>query len=326
MRSKSHNGKYRHTEGVNGVRKNGDQENGGQCQGTGDKWFQLILLRLFMITHNVLATWRLVISTGNSRFWVLSFFVIFIVIDGFYQGKNECFTEELNKNKTESFCSYKKMRPVVAAYLLCILPVIWVLQLHEYVLAISSLDEITTTVTTTTVAGATSASTTTGASTTAGFLTSLEGTILSIQNQTWIVVMQETMIYVLVVARAIEERGLSDKLLELLGAAADTMELFALFDEDEIVTSLPTTIIILTVWTISLIQFIPKLQDSQEYISTMCLQDGPFLVLRVSITVGLQFISYSLTFFVIKNVVVLVLMTYKLSNEKKDKRKVNVGK
>ena len=42
------------------------------------------------------------------------------------------------------------------------------------------------------------------------------------------------------------------------------------------------------------------------------LQDGPFLALRLYIMIRLRLITYSLVFFVLKNIVTLILLFYRL--------------
>ena len=154
--------------------------------------------------------------------------------------------------------------------------------------------------------------------------------------------MQETLVYLFVFGRWVLPRmdlsrmALSDLLLDYLGKASDLMELYALFDEDLVRTNLLVTHLILVVWSVSFLQFVPVLIHNHKYrmintirwpcvsrscmrnlpeivdtFATFCLQDGPFLCLRLFVMIKLDLLTYSLVFFVIKNAFMLVLLTYR---------------
>ena len=115
------------------------------------------------------------------------------------------------------------------------------------------------------------------------------------------------------------------------------MELYAIFDEDKVRTHLRLTYTILTVWSISFLQFIPVLVHKRKYrrlrsahakrilracgdyfaqVVATCLsivlQDAPFLCLRLYVMLEFNLITYSLVFFVLKNIVSLLLLLYRL--------------
>lgn len=153
---------------------------------------------------------------------------------------------------------------------------------------------------------------------------------------------QESLVYLIVFGRWILPRAnvsrkdLSDLLLEYLAMASDIMELYALFDEDAVQQHLGVTYAILTIWSISFMQFIPVLFQKQKggkvssrmlRINRACgthfpevfvtctsifLQDGPFLCLRLYIIIEFQLVTYSLVFFAVKNVVSNLLLLYRL--------------
>ena len=159
----------------------------------------------------------------------------------------------------------------------------------------------------------------------------------------WLIIVEESLIYLLVFARWLLPRRdmsrefLADLLLEFLAIASDIMELLAVFDEDKVRESLMLTYWVMAVWSASFIQFIPvlaqkrmfrQLRAPQRTLFTKCcgtsfveiaytcmsifLQDGPFLVLRLYIMISLNLITYSLVFFVLKNAVTVVLLVYRL--------------
>ena len=131
--------------------------------------------------------------------------------------------------------------------------------------------------------------------------------------------------------------ALADLLLGFLAMASDIMELYAVFDEDRIKGDLHLTYVILTVWSASFFQFIPVFAHKQKFrhlesararfIRKACgkhfahvvvtclsiiLQDGPFLCLRLYIMIEYNLVTYSLVFFVLKNIVTLMLLFYRL--------------
>ncbi|KAH3708112.1 transmembrane protein 26-like [Dreissena polymorpha] len=173
--------------------------------------------------------------------------------------------------------------------------------------------------------------------------------LLNIEETTWIVVIQETLIYVLLFGRWLNDdvagKNLSQQLINFLASASDIMELYALFDLPDVQTHFTSTIAVLAIWSMSFIQFIPVLTktihrqnavaDSSppsieagenkksapssrnfhiaEVVLTFLFQDGPFLAVRLFIIINFNTISHSLVFFVIKNVVTIMLLIYRLA-------------
>mgnify|MGYP000042987527 CR=1 FL=1 len=179
------------------------------------------------------------------------------------------------------------------------------------------------------------------------FLSTIQKSLDTINNlgdTTWIVIIQESLVYLIVFGRWILPRAnvsrkdLSDLLLEYLAMASDIMELYALFDEDAVQENLGLTYAILSVWCISFMQFIPVLVHKQKKdgkissrmlkikhscgehfpevvvtCTSILLQDMPFLCLRLYIIIQLRLVTYSLVFFALKNVVSNLLLIYRLT-------------
>lgn len=151
------------------------------------------------------------------------------------------------------------------------------------------------------------------------------------------------MVYLLVFSRWLLPRGsvtrafLADLLLEFLAIASDIMELLAIFEEPEVRVRLDLTYVIMAVWSASFIQFIPVLMHKRrfrhfrnpriscisrwwgdkfvEFVVTcmsIFLQDLPFLVVRLYVIFKVKIITYSLIFFVLKNMVTLMLLSYRI--------------
>ena len=162
-------------------------------------------------------------------------------------------------------------------------------------------------------------------------------------NELWLIIVQESLIYLLVFGRWLLPRRnvsrdfLADLLLEFLAIASDIMELLAVFDEPTVRSHRLLTYWVMGVWSASFIQFVPVLAHKRMYrrlrnpqmkactracgehfvelvytCMSIFLQDGPFLVLRLYIMIRLRLITYSLVFFVLKNIVTLLLLFYRM--------------
>lgn len=152
-------------------------------------------------------------------------------------------------------------------------------------------------------------------------------------------VIQELLIYILLIGRWLSDKVtrevLSQQLIGFLATASDIMELYALFDESAIQTNYLYTCVVLGVWSVSFLQFFPvlgkllenttdgtqksskrrkrfKVSEMIECLFGVFLQDGPFLCVRLFVMVNLDLVTYSLVFFVIKNLVSLVLLLYRI--------------
>ncbi|XP_045213336.1 transmembrane protein 26-like [Mercenaria mercenaria] len=314
-------------------------------------------VRLLLVLHNILAVWRVTISRDSSNFWGLAALNILILVETVLVIRNNYGNE------------WKWWCPCFLTYLLATLPSIWLLQLSLYDslvsgdsvsaiqptpqgqaadLSTSSLSlnvgnqsaapSVTPSMTLTTNASTVGTSSTTDG----GIATSIDE-ILALEDTTWIVVIQESLVYLIVFGRwmlpraEVSRAALSDLLLEYLAMASDIMELYAIFDEDVVQRDLGATYAILTIWSISFFQFVPVLVFKHKYrhlhsprmkkinracgeyfsevvvtVTSIVLQDGPFLGLRLYIMLRFELITYSLVFFVLKNIVAVLLLLYRL--------------
>lgn len=171
---------------------------------------------------------------------------------------------------------------------------------------------------------------------------------LELPPDTWVVVIEQLLLYFMIIGRWILPRGkisrneLSQLLFVFIGMASDITELFTLFDEDPVRESVILTYIILTMWTVSLVQFCFVLTatksptrsrvalQSQEttnskrscatccktelwsILLTMFMQDLPFLCIRTYTLVTYRLITYSIIFFTAKNILVVLLLWYRI--------------
>lgn len=165
----------------------------------------------------------------------------------------------------------------------------------------------------------------------------------------WAKILEQILLLSLIVGRWFLPKGdltreqLSQLLLVYIGMAADIIELFEAFKENEVMYNWMLTIVILSLWSASLIQFtfvvtitkgrkprVALTKESSELllgssdsclccrtaslaiITTIILQDGPFLVLRMLLIVKYNVVSYTNIFFTAKNTLVIVLQLYRL--------------
>lgn len=144
---------------------------------------------------------------------------------------------------------------------------------------------------------------------------------------------------------------LSQLLFVFMGIASDNMELFQLFDETEVRKDEVLTYVILAVWSLSMLQFTfvltstrnprkmravhadpsppeaavdrerKRTQSCAELFFTteiwsllfsVIVQDGPYVVVRIFTLVKFNLLTYSVIFFVCKNVLVICLVLYRL--------------
>lgn len=148
----------------------------------------------------------------------------------------------------------------------------------------------------------------------------------------------------------ISRNELSQLLFVFIGIASDITEFFTLFDEDVVRKNLELTYAILVIWSVSLMQFCfvltatkssnkprvalhstdeESVENSQTRIKrgkcekcvssevwstmvTMCMQDGPFLTIRLFVIITYHLVNYAIIFFTAKNALVMLLLVYRL--------------
>ena len=141
--------------------------------------------------------------------------------------------------------------------------------------------------------------------------------------------------------REISRDELSLLLFVYLGMGSDIMELLVLFEEDYVLRDDLVIYVTLGVWSASLLQFTLVLTATrsgrqadqttgedglEEYeqkplccaneiwsiCTTMFLQDGPFLALRLYVIIKNETLTYTILFFTLKNVLVFFVQAYRL--------------
>ncbi|XP_074654628.1 transmembrane protein 26-like [Tubulanus polymorphus] len=161
----------------------------------------------------------------------------------------------------------------------------------------------------------------------------------------WAKILEQLLLLFLIIGRWLLPKGditrdqLSQLLLVNIGMAADIIELFEAFREDQVKYNYTLTVAILSLWTGSLCQFTlvvtatkarkPRVAIAQKkdltvtcfcceteiwaIMTSIMLQDGPFLVLRMLLIFRYEVVSYMNVFFTCKNTLVMLLQLYRIA-------------
>lgn len=142
---------------------------------------------------------------------------------------------------------------------------------------------------------------------------------------------------------SITRNELSQLLFIYFGMAFDIMELFYLYEEQAVLARPDVQYVILIIWSISLFQFVIVLtvvknrrtrlsmerhggqvlihkmtrckcchSEVWSLLTNVLMQDLPFLILRLYCLIGLDIFSYNLLFYTVKNILIVLLQTYRL--------------
>ena len=164
-------------------------------------------------------------------------------------------------------------------------------------------------------------------------------------QKTLVYTVEQRMLLLLIVGRWMLPKGdisreqLSQLLLINFSMAFDIMELFMLYEEPAVLRRRGVQYVILALWTSSILQYSlvltskrtprPRLSLDPEglklqliaccqselwsMLAGIIMQDGPFLALRLYCLIGLKVFSYNLLFYTAKNVLVLILLFYRVA-------------
>ncbi|KAL4220872.1 hypothetical protein ACF0H5_019138 [Mactra antiquata] len=317
-------------------------------------YIRALLVRMLFACHGIIAIWRLYMVTGSVWSWYLggALFGLFI----------ETLITIAKKRGKE----WKWFCPSVFFYLCSVVPAIWFLELHEIEERIQRRAATSTNETNQlncTAENIIKNRTEESAGETLNLdLDDLGLNIhipLAISADLWLRVLEQFLLLMLIVGRWILPKGsishdqLSQLLLVYVGTAADIVEFYEAFSEEEVKYNRLLCYIILGIWTLSLMQFtlvltatkarrdqvglpMSPLQDTDEVVgccnpelygilTSIMLQDLPFLCVRLTLIFYYHVVSYTNMFFTSKNSLVIVLLIYRIivvhSEAKKKRRK-----
>ncbi|XP_060568428.1 transmembrane protein 26-like isoform X3 [Ruditapes philippinarum] len=296
-------------------------------------YIRALLVRILFACHGVMAIWRLYMVTGSVWCWYLggALFLLFL----------ETLITIAKKRGKE----WKWFCPSVFFYLGSVVPAIWFLELHEMEARISLREQAETNSTNVTISRAR------GNDTKESLNLNLDDFGLSISipiafsADLWLRVLEQFLLLMLIVGRWILPKGsishdqLSQLLLVYVGTAADIVEFYEAFSEDEVKYNRLLCYIILGIWSLSLLQFTMVLTASKArrdqvglpmqrtefeddggccnpelygILTSILLQDLPFLCVRLMLIFWYHVVSYTNMFFTSKNSLVIILLIYRL--------------
>ncbi|XP_062614238.1 transmembrane protein 26-like [Saccostrea cucullata] len=286
------------------------------------------LVRVVLLVHSILAVWRAVSISNNTWLWLLAVADVAFII--------EALITIIKRKGME----YKWFCPCFFFYLGGTLPSIWLLELdrrERYVAVKQGVNNATATESLAEIYPGVSIPISLPADT---------WVLLIEQFLLYFMIVGRW----LLPRGTISRNELSQLLFVFIGIASDITEFFTLFDEDVVRKNLELTYAILIIWTISLVQFCfvltatknsnkPRvaLHDTDEETGpstskrrrkggcekcvssevwstmvTMCMQDGPFLTIRLFVIITYHLVNYAIIFFTAKNALVMLLLLYRL--------------
>ncbi|CAB1343742.1 unnamed protein product [Coregonus sp. 'balchen'] len=259
-----------------------------------------IVTRLLFILISLIGVWRVTLVKDDHIYWFLTFLFLPLVVE-------MIITLKRRKGK-----DYKWFSPAILLFLISIIPSIWILELHHQRNKSSDpqgLDQLLSTVC----------------------------------PNDWILALHQVLLILLIIGKwllplggGVTREELSQLLLIFVGTAADILEFTSETLSDVKENSPQLVYIILAVWTWSMLQFPLHLAvvnskpesegegqgdslltkhstDIWSIIESLFIQDGPFLVVRLTVMTYFDVFHQMLVFFAIKNFLVVILNFYRLA-------------
>ncbi|CAL8111502.1 unnamed protein product [Orchesella dallaii] len=315
-----------------------------------------ILTRIIFGSHGLLAIWRVTEIKNDPYYWYLTASVFALAFEGI-------FTLTIKKNQ-----EWKWFCPSVFFYLCSVVPAIWLIEVDRFDKRLAfqnQADQVA-------AAGAAAAGAAAAGNSTKpisiGEIPGLDtfGVDLKIpveiDPEMWVLVIEQFLMLILIIGRWMLPKGgltrdqLSQLLLVYIGTAADIIEFFDSFKDDKISRHRILCLLILSIWSWSLLQFTfvltatkarrtrlttevketPKLKivngiikvrevccniDVWAILINIILQDAPFLIFRALLILYYKIITYMNIFFTCKNTLVIILQFYRLYVVQQEKNK-----
>ncbi|XP_026165270.1 transmembrane protein 26 [Mastacembelus armatus] len=291
-----------------------------------------VVTRALFIIVSLVGVWRVTWVKKDHNYWFLTFLFLPLVVE-------MIITLKRRKGK-----DYKWFSPPIFLFLISIIPSIWLLELHrqqnqasnpqckkldswENVRRVITLNE------------------TLGNLTYQNYLKKIDQVFSAVCSNDWILGLHQILLILLILGRWLLPLGggitrdkLSQLLLIFVGTAADILEFTSETLSDVNENSPQLVYVILAIWTWSMLQFPIHLavvntkpdsesqQDGQDVsllakhstdmwsiVGALFIQDGPFLVVRLTVMTYFGIFHQMLGFFAIKNFLVVILNLYRLA-------------
>ncbi|XP_020505883.1 transmembrane protein 26 [Labrus bergylta] len=296
------------------------------------KFLCAVITRALFILVSLTGVWRVTRVKEDPNYWFLTFLFLPLVAEMFI-------TLRRRKGK-----DYKWFSPPIFMFLISIIPSIWILELHYQQDKLSDpqckkLDSWENLRRVMTV------NETQGNFTYHDYLGNINQVLSAVCSNDWILALHQILLILLIVGKWLLPLGggvtrdeLSQLLLIFVGTAADILEFTSETLSDVKDNSPQLVYIILAVWTWSMLQFPLHLSvvnnkpdcegepgaqevsllskhstDIWNIVEALFIQDGPFLVVRLTVMTYFDVFHQMLVFFAIKNFMVVILNFYRLA-------------
>ncbi|XP_046888621.1 transmembrane protein 26b [Hypomesus transpacificus] len=285
-----------------------------------------VITRFLFILVSLIGVWRVVMVKNDGVYWFLTILYLPLVIE-------MVLTLKRRKGK-----DYEWFSPAIFLFLISIIPSLWLLELHHQENKSSDYrcDKLDSAESIKAFINMWQNSSN-GSEPFKGSVTLLS----SVCANNWILALHQILLILLILGKWLLPTGvgvtrnqLSQLLLVFVGTAADILE-FTSETLSDVKDSSPNVVyIILGVWTWSMLQFplhisvlnAPVVQsegqggsllsrlkmDIWSIVGSFFIQDGPFLVVRLTVIVYFNVVHQMLIFFCIKNFLVVILNLYRL--------------
>uniref|UniRef100_A0A3B4EWM0 Transmembrane protein 26-like n=1 Tax=Pundamilia nyererei TaxID=303518 RepID=A0A3B4EWM0_9CICH len=274
-----------------------------------------ILTRALFILVAVIGVLRVASVKNDNNYLFLAFLLLPLVVEMIV-------TLKMRKGQ-----DYKWFSPPIFLFLITIIPSIWILEIQHQQdkasdLECNKLDSIET------LQRLLNRSTEQGNTTNQNLLKRLS----TVCANDWILALHQIVLILLIVGKWLLPLGggvtkdeLSQLLLTFVGTAADILEFTSETLSDVKEKNPAMVYVILAVWTWSMLQFplhlavvretffIKHSTDIWSIIETLFIQDGPFLLVRLTVIIHFRVLHQMLGFFAIKNGLVITLSLYRLA-------------
>ncbi|XP_072523942.1 transmembrane protein 26b [Salminus brasiliensis] len=291
------------------------------------KFLCAVVTRALFILISLIGVWRVTWVKDNKLYWFLTILYLPLVVE-------LILTLRRRKGK-----DYKWFSPAIFLFLISIIPTIWILELHHQqnkssdakCAKLDSSDSIKDIF-----------SSWKNSSTNTTEVFKFFRDLSSVCPNDWILALHQILLILLIVGKWLMPIGagvtrdeLSQLLLIFVGTAADILEFTSETLSDVKDNSPQLVYIILAIWTWSMLQFPFHLSvvnsraddecesqsdslltrhrtDFWAVVETLFIQDGPFLVVRLTVMIHFNIIHQMLVFFAIKNFLVVALNVYRM--------------
>ncbi|XP_008291562.1 transmembrane protein 26 [Stegastes partitus] len=296
------------------------------------KFVCAIITRALFIFVSLAGVWRVTWVKKDPNYWFLTFLFLPLVAE-------MIITLKRRKGK-----DYKWFSPPIFLFLISIIPSIWLLELHHQqdkasdpqCKRLDSWENLRRVIT---------VNETQGNHTYHNYFKNIDQVLSSVCSNDWILALHQILLILLIVGKWLLPLGggvtrdeLSQLLLIFVGTAADILEFTSETLSDVKENSPQLVYIILAVWTWSMLQFplhlavVNSKKDSEgdegvqeasllskhstdiwSIVEALFIQDGPFLVVRLTVMTYFEVFHQMLIFFAIKNFLVVILNMYRLA-------------